>query len=160
MLIPKEADLTKFKNAAMKAAEATWGDKAGKVIAQLKGTKGWPFRDGDKEKPDMDGYKGHYFISAKSKTQPGIVDKRKQAILNVKDDVYAGCYARAELLAYAYDNDFGKGLGFSLLNLQKAGEGDKFGGRRNAEDVFDEIDDGSESPEQYSEEETSDAMGF
>lgn len=151
MLLDKKVDGSKIKDALKKAAQDQWGSNAEKVIKGLMGTKGWPIHDGDREKPDMMGYEGCYYVKASSKSQPGLIDKDKQEILDMRD-LYAGCYARATILAYAYDNEFGKGLGFSLLNLQKISEGAKFTGKKDAADDFDEFEDGSEDSSSYEEE--------
>ncbi len=160
MLFPKNVDLSKpakgsansLKHAAFNAATAMWGPK-----------ENWPknlrmpFRDGD-EKADTMGYAGHIFVTASSKNQPGLVDQSLTPILNEKD-FYAGCYARAEVAAFAYDKMGNKGVGFALMNVQKLRDGEPFSGRKAAEDVFDRVDDGSESEENYKEE-TADELGF
>jgi hypothetical protein len=164
MLFPKNEDGIKaLKRAAMAAAEEKWAGKAESVIAKIKGGKGWPFRDGDKEKPDMKGYAGHYFVNAKAKetNKPGVVDRKREPILD-ESEVYAGCYARASVIAYAYDNDFGKGIGFSLQNVQKLADGEKFSGKKDAESEFDAVDDESDDETNYSktDDEEEDDLGF
>jgi hypothetical protein len=118
---------------AVNAATEKWGPKD-------KWPKGldFPFRDGD-EKPELEGYPRTIYASAKSKQMPGLVGPDRQPILN-EAEFYAGCYARAEITAYAYDTGNNKGVGLGLKNIQKIGEGAKFSGRKNAEDVFDSID--------------------
>jgi hypothetical protein len=152
-----------LQDAAMNAAVEQWGAKADALVAKMKGTDRWPFHDGDKEKPDMKGYPGHFFVTAKAKKDnpPGIVDKNRQAIID-ESEVYAGCYMRATLIAYAYDNDFGKGIGFALQNVQKWKDGEKFSGKKSAEDEFAddaEDDDSSDDEESYSDDDEDDA-GF
>lgn len=162
LLFPKNADLTVVKQAIKNAAIEEWGDKADAMIAKIKqDPKRWPFHDGDKEKPDMVGYPGHYYISASSKAtnQPGLVNRSKKPILDERE-FYAGCYARAELIAYAYDNEFGKGLGFSLQNVQKLREGEPFTGRRSAENAFDDLEELEDEAPKSSDEDDSDSMGF
>jgi hypothetical protein len=147
MLFDKKVDLAKpatnkkgeplsvsMKEAAFNCAVEKWGPQ-----------KDWPknlripFRDGD-EKSDTQGYAGHIFVTASSKKQPGLVDGQRKPILNAAD-FYSGCYARAEVIAFAYDVSGNKGVSFSLQNIQKLRDGDPFGGRRNAEDVFDSVED-------------------
>lgn len=162
MLFPKKEGLGDLLTIAKAAAEEKWGQRAEQVIAKLKGTKNWPFHDGDKEKPDIVGYPGHYFVTAKAKEKnpPGVVDARRKPIIDEKE-FYSGCYARAEVLAYAYDNEFGKGVGFSLLNVQKLKDGEMFTGKKKAEDVFENFDDGSEDSTNYGEgDEATADMGF
>jgi hypothetical protein len=64
-------------------------------------------------------------------------------------DFYAGCFARAEIIAYAYDQAGNKGIGLSLQNVQKLRDGDRLGGRKDAADVFDAVGDASDSEESY-----------
>jgi hypothetical protein len=92
-----------------------------------------PFRKGE-EKEHLDGYgKGCVFFSASSKQAPGVIDRNKGNVLEA--DFYPGCWARASISAFAYDNK-GKGVAFGLHNLQKLGEGANFSGRVAAEEDF------------------------
>lgn len=98
-----------------------------------------PMRKGE-EKAHLDGYgPGCMFASASSKQAPGVVDRNREDIL--EQDFYPGCWARASVTAFAYDNK-GKGVAFGLHNLQKLGEGENFSGRIAAEEDFgDSVDD-------------------
>jgi len=110
-------------------------EKFGKKLKDF--PSGWRkgFRSGD-EKSDMDGYgEGKMFAVASSKKMPGVVNRDKIEI--GEDEFYAGCYARATVSAYAYDN-VGKGVAFGLHNIQKLGEGEDFSGRSNPEEDFDD----------------------
>lgn len=104
--------------------------KGKKIPSNLK----FPMRDGD-EKPDLDGYgDGCMFASASSKMRPGVVDM-DQVEIDDMEDIYAGCWCRATLTVYAYDN-IGKGAAFGLYNLQKLDDDDSFSSRTSAEDDF------------------------
>jgi hypothetical protein len=164
MLFDKKVDLSKpstnakgqalgvsMKEAAANAATEKWGDRS-KWPKNLR----LPFRDGS-ERADTPGYEGMIFISSSSKNQPGLVDQKRQPILNERD-FYAGCYARAQLIAFAYDKAGNKGVSFSLQNVQKLRDGDPFSGRKNAEDVFDAVEDGADDASNYSSD--SNDMGF
>jgi hypothetical protein len=157
MLFTKKTDLNALKKAAHNAAVEKWGKDKTSWPKNLK----MPFRDGN-EKSDLMGYEDTIFVSASSKDQPGLVDQKKQEILSDRD-FYAGCYARAQLLAFAYDKpEFGtKGVSFGLQHVQKVRDGEKFSGRKNASDVFDEVEDGSGDASSYDNEvDGDDAMGF
>lgn len=144
MLFDESTDLKPLKRAALNAAIEKWGEDKTKWPKKLR----LPFRDGG-EKEDMEGYgEGVIFVSASSKTQPGLVDARRERIIN-ESDFYAGCWARAELIAFAYDVSGNKGVSFSLQNLQKIKDDKAFSGRKAAEDVFDVIDDGSDDIDAY-----------
>ena len=100
-----------------------------------------PFRDGNAtEKKDIDGYgPGTVFVTASSTYRPGVIDGQKKEILNPQD-VYGGCYARAEIHPYWYEVKGNKGVTFGLDNVQKIRDGEPFSGRSKAEDVFESID--------------------
>lgn len=130
-------------DAAQNAATEKWGADKAKWPKNLK----MPFRDGS-ERADTPGYDNTIFITSSNKNQPGLVDQSRQPILNEKD-FYAGCYARAELIAFAYDKAGNKGVSFSLQNVQKLRDGEPFSGRKAAEDVFDAVEDGSDDESSY-----------
>lgn len=142
MLFPKKTDLTALKKAAAAAATEKWGAKE-KWPKNLR----LPFRDGN-DKPDTQGYEDCIFVSASNKHRPGLVDNKLQAIID-EEGFYAGCYARAEVIAFAYDTKGNKGVSFSLSNIQKLRDGEPFSGRKAAEDVFESVDDGSDDEAAY-----------
>lgn len=116
-------------------------DKFKKKLAQLPANFKKPFRDGD-EKADLVGFgEGKVFANLSSKMRPGLIFLDRTPILDA-EDFYPGCYARATITAYAYDN-VGKGIAFGLQNLQKIKDGERLDSRTNAEDDFDgeEVDD-------------------
>jgi hypothetical protein len=132
-LFPKNTDISSVKKAAEWAAVEEWGtDKK----SWPKGIK-FPFRDGN-EKQDQSGYKDHIFVSASSKQKVGLIDKNRNPILE-PSEFYAGCYARASMIAFAYDVNGNKGVSFSLQNVQKTHDGIPFSGRKRAEDEFEEF---------------------
>jgi hypothetical protein len=137
MLFPKTTDLKELKRAAFNAAVEKWGTKD-KWPKNLR----LPFRDGN-EKADMEGYKDTTFVSATSKQQPGLVNKAVEEIIS-EAEFYPGCYARATLIAFAYDQKGNKGVSFSLQNVQKIRDGKSFSGRRKASDEFDAVDSGDD----------------
>lgn len=95
-----------------------------------------PVRDG-MEKAHLDGYgQGCKFATASSKQKPGLVDKDLQKLI-AEEDFYAGCWARASIGAFAYNNK-GKGVAFGLFNIQKLADDDSFSGRQDATEDFGE----------------------
>jgi hypothetical protein len=131
-LFAKGTDLSALKAAAGAAAKEKWGDKLPKNLRS-------PFRDqGEKEKDGKlpEGHEaGAIFMNFKALQRPGLVDGNRQAIID-ENDLYAGCYARAQVRAYAYDQKGNCGVAFGLQNLQKMGEGDPLSSRVKAEDAF------------------------
>jgi hypothetical protein len=115
-----------------------------------------PFKDGD-EKKDLMGYEGHIYVHAITQFQPPVVNGH---ILPIIDDtqVYGGCYGKAQVTAYFYNNkEFGKiGIGIGLNMVQITRGGESFGGTGdNPADVFSKVEtdtaDGAENPANYGE---------
>jgi hypothetical protein len=128
--------------ASMQAiADAASKDKFKKAVKDLPGNFKKPIRSGA-EKEHLEGYNvpGCMFATFSSKQRPGIVDRNKQPILT-EEDFYPGCWARATITAYPYDN-VGKGVAFGLQNLQKVADGERLDSRTDAQEDFeDDIDD-------------------
>jgi hypothetical protein len=96
-----------------------------------------PFHKGDEKTyqgygdPDM-----IYFSMANSKRRPQILDVNSNPITPENaEEFYAGCWARASVNPYAFDN-IGKGLAIGLGNIQKLGDDESFEGFTSAEDDF------------------------
>jgi hypothetical protein len=159
-LFPLDADLKELKALAMEVAKAKWPKSLPPNFRS-------PFRKqderekvneetGDKFMPD--GYtRGAVFLNLKSQRQPGIVDQRRQAIIS-PEDFYAGCWARASVTCYAYDQKGNRGVSFGLSNLQKVRDDDPFSGRRKAEDEFGAIE-GADGSDDTSTASTDDIFG-
>lgn len=114
-----------------------------KVVKDLPKNYKTGVRDGD-EKPDLEGYgKGTKFANITTKMRPGVIDAGKNKIGPEEgnaDDLYPGCYCRATVVAYSYDNK-GKGVALGLMNLQKVADGERLDSRTDAgEDFDDDID--------------------
>jgi hypothetical protein len=85
--------------------------------------------------------KGHYVLNASSKNKPGVVDAALQPIIE-PTEFYSGCYGRASLNFFAYNQAGNRGIGCGLNNLQKLADGEPLGGKSRPEDDFsDEADD-------------------
>lgn len=140
-LFPKGADLSALKSAAMEAITKKWGTDKAKWPANMKS----PFRD-QKERAKFDeasgksvlppGHEeGAIFMNLKSAQRPGLVDHNVEDILD-SSQFYAGCYARATINAFAYDQKGNRGVSFGLVNIQKVKDGDPLGNRTRAQDDF------------------------
>lgn len=137
-LFPKGADLSKLEAVAREAIEEKWGPDKAKWPKNMK----TPFRlQDDKEKDGVmpAGHeKGLVFMNLKSKQRPGLVDRKRQPIID-SSEFYAGCYAIASVSCYAYDEAGNRGVAFGLVNLQKTREGEPLSGRPKAETEFQAI---------------------
>lgn len=132
MLFDSQADLTEMKRILKEAAHEKWGTKLPSSLRNA-------FRDGV-EKKELQGYgEGITFATASSKQKPGLVDQAVKPIMD-RGEFYAGCYARATVTAFAYDQQGNKGVSFGLHNIQKVEDGERFDGRTNAEDDFEAVD--------------------
>lgn len=140
ILIPKSDKKTyEALRAAQQAALENGKDSrfGGKIPRNWTDT----IHDGDEE-ADLDRnpeYAGHWFMSVSSKTRPGIVDQNVQPIMD-STELYSGAYARVSINAFPFNTQGNKGVSFGLNHVQKIADGDFLGGRSNAEDEFDEID--------------------
>lgn len=138
LLIPKtdkkavEIIRQEIKAATEKGKSKCWSGKIPKFTHQA-------LRDGDEELEDgrKTGaeYKGHYFINCTSDKRPGVVDSKLQAIID-PEEIYAGCYVRAEVNAYPYSRSGSNGVTWGLNNVMKVKDGERLDGRQAAEDAF------------------------
>jgi len=133
LLLPPDIELKPF----LDCIRAAMLDKFGKLLKLP--SRSNPIKDcGEK---DLAGYEdGWHFINVKTQFQPAVLDQRKQEILDA-DRVFAGCWCRFHLNAYAWDHPVGgKGVSFSLNAVQLVREDARLDGRRPAVDVFDAIE--------------------
>lgn len=116
-------------------ADSVAVEKFKRKLAQLPANFKKPFRDGE-EKMDLLGFgAGKIFCNFSSKMRPGVIGIDRTPILD-PEDFYPGCWARATITCYAYDN-IGKGVAFGLQNLQKLKNDERLDSRTDACDDFD-----------------------
>lgn len=121
-------------DAMMALADSVSVEKFKKKLAALPANFKKPFRDGT-EKEGLTGFgEGKIFANLSSKMRPGIIFLDNTPLTD-SEDFYPGCYARATVTAYAYDN-VGKGVALGLQNLQKIKDGDRLDSRTEASDDF------------------------
>jgi hypothetical protein len=141
LLIPKKdkqtiAALEKIATDAVKSFER-WDEKQQKpMLAKVREL----FKNGDDS--EYDGYAGHIAVNVSNTRKPTVVGPDLQPIMD-REDVYAGCYVRAAVTAFAYDN-IQKGVAFSLQGIQKVKDGEPFGSKFKAEEAFDAVDEEEE----------------
>ena len=134
LVIPKED--TKTLNAIKKAIEnAKELGKTSKFGGKLPANLKTPLRDGDVDRADDENYANAYFLNANCKTQPGLVYKNGQRIID-STDLYSGCYGLASITFYPFNSNGNKGIACGLNNLMKVKDGEPLGGRSRAEDDF------------------------
>lgn len=142
-LFPKDANLDPLKKAAFDACVKKWGaDKTKwpqKNPVTGQGGVRSPFRDQAERGKVSDetqqlvlppGYvAGAIFLNLKSEQKPGVVDENVQDIID-PSKLYSGCWLRATVNAYAYDNKGNAGVAFGLNNIQKMKDDEPIGGNR------------------------------
>ena len=138
LVIPKEdketvgAILSAIQEAYDHGTDVLKGN--GKTVPALEAIH-CPLRDGDVDRADNEAYAGSFFINATSMYAPGVVDANKEFITD-KSQLYSGCYGRASIVFYAYNNRGNKGIACGLRNLQKLEDGEKLGGVSSAIEDF------------------------
>lgn len=156
MLFDKKVDLSEMKAVMKKAAREKWGDSVPKGIQQ-------PFVDGNSK--DLDGYENTIVVGASTKFKPQVCGPNPEDLLTSADEVYAGCYCRAALIAHAWEYTHPKtkkvmkrGVSFRLESVQKLADGESFVSRPDVTDTFDAVDDGSDDLDNF-EDDTDDMFG-
>lgn len=138
VLIPKDeketiAAIQQAIEAGKKSAIVSkWGGKEPKKLDL-------PLRDGDVDKEDDEVYEDHYFVNAKSKTRPGIVNRSKEPITD-EDEMYSGVWAILSVTFYAYEVSGNRGVACGLNNVMKYKDGEMLGGRASADSDFGDLD--------------------
>jgi len=117
----KETDMQWCKDAMRDLKKKHYPDE--KVMSCIK--------DGDK--PNGKGNtpeegKGHWMVRAWTKEAPGIRNAANTSDIIDPTDFYSGCYGRATITQFIYDNIRGIGFSFFLNNLQKQKDGDRLAG--------------------------------
>lgn len=138
-----ESDKKRWK-AMMAALDAESKSAFKKAWKDLPGNFKTGVRDGA-EKANLEGFgEGTKFANITTKMRPGVIDAGKSKIGPEEgnaDDIYPGCYCRATVTVYSYDNK-GKGVALGLMNVQKVADGERLDSRTDAaEDFEDDIDD-------------------
>ena len=142
-LFKKGENLEGLKKTAMDAIVKKWGSDKSKWPTNLR----TPFRDQNermKEGKLPDGYEaGAIFINLRATQRPGLVEINpgNNALEDITDTskFYAGCFAKATVSCYAYDNKGNRGVAFGLSNILKTRDGDNLTGRTNAYDDFADV---------------------
>ena len=140
LLIPKADKDTLAKiNAGIAAAKQQGSDQWNGGGLDLK----LPLRDGDVEKPESPAFQGMYFMNASSKSRPGVVDRALNEIVD-PGQIYSGCFCRASVNFYPYNQNGNAGVGCGLNHLQKLADGSLTSERAGAEEDFSVVEEDDE----------------
>lgn len=140
MLIPKSDTATKADiDMAMKAA-ADNGVKGCWNGARPPVFKNALIYDGDGVRPSGEKFgeecRGHWVITASSKTKPEVVHISNIHSQLLPTDIYSGMYARVTVNFFPYNSNGSKGIGCGLGNVLKVDDGEPLGGRSSAASDF------------------------
>jgi hypothetical protein len=133
-IFPKGTDLTALKAAAAKPLIEKYGPDQAKWPSGLRSpfrkcSERWKNEGGKQVIPAgyEDGDAIFLTLKATEAYRPGVVDASVQDIVEPRD-FYSGCYARASVRAYFYEQKGNRGVSFGLNNVQKLRDGDSLGG--------------------------------
>jgi len=150
ILIPKSENIDAIKALRNKAVTDKWPDETKRpknIHNPIKDGDTDVMNDGSLRKDKYPELAGHWLITAsrsKKTGRPKVVDQAMQEIIE-ESDLYAGCYARMSIHAFAYAPTKDKpqmkyGVSFGLNNVQKLAEGEPLGGMSSKpEDDFEPV---------------------
>lgn len=132
-----------------RVATEKFGANADAILAEL-GKDKKCIRKGDsnldKAGVVRNGFAGQFFIVAKNKIRPVVVDRDKTPLVEADGKPYSGCYMNVTVDIFA-TNKPGQGprVDASLLAVQFVAHGDSFGGSKGSADAFDMLPDEGEA---------------
>jgi hypothetical protein len=144
---PKDGgNIVKCEEAMAAVAKEKWGPKAESVLENMTKTGRKPdvffvrepykSRNGDV----YAGFEGMFFVSAKSKTRPLIIDRDRTPLVPSDGRPYGGCFVNAQIDVWAQDNKYGRALRATLTGVQFVKDGDAFtGGAPASADDFEDL---------------------
>lgn len=98
-----------------------------------------PLYDGDGVKDSGEPFgeecRGHWVVRASSRNRPAVVDREIRPIID-PSGFYSGCYARATVSFYAFNQNGNRGVGCGLNSIQKIADGEPLSGRTTPEEDF------------------------
>ena len=138
ILIPK-SDTVTYQNIINEINKCLQENVASTFKGVMPANPSLPIYDGDGLRQSGEPFgtecKGHWVISAKTNTAPEVVDTNCNPIIS-KNEFYSGCYGRASIRFYAYNQNGNKGIGCGLGNVQKLEDGQPLDGRTTAAEDF------------------------
>lgn len=145
-LLPKNhPQLGEISAAMEEVAREKWGAKADDILAKMKASDKTAIHNGDL-KSEYDGFAGMYYISARNKTRPTVIDRNRAPLAQADGRPYGGCYVNASIELWAQDNKYGKRINASLRGVQFIRDGDAFaGGGAASEDEFEDLSEGADA---------------
>ena len=135
MLFPKDTDLGALKALAMETAKARFGDALEGLVS--------PFKDGNEKAKKYASHVDMIVIEARTDYKPGIVgpDGKTEIVLEdvSPEGFYPGCWARAKVNCFAWENAGRRGVSFGLSNVQKVRDDESFATTYDPAEDFDAV---------------------
>jgi hypothetical protein len=135
---------TTMEAVMQEVANEAWKGKGAQMLASLEASKKC-FRNGDlrvtRAGDPYEGYEGIWYVSAKNKRRPTIVDRDGKTPLTEADGrPYSGSYVVAVIEVYAITDPAKKGVHAALMGVQFSKDGDAFsGGGVASPDEFEDL---------------------
>jgi Protein of unknown function (DUF2815) len=144
-IIAKTDPQIKAINAAIDAeGKAKWADKAVAILKTIRATDKTFLHDGDL-KEQYEGFPGNFFIAARNKSRPLVIDRDKTPLTEKDGKPYSGSFVNIILDIWAQDNQYGKRVNATLKGVQFVKDGDAFSGSAPASaDSFDDLSEGTD----------------
>ena len=145
-IILKTDPQIKTINAAIDAvAKEKWADKAPAYLKVLRASDKTFLHDGDL-KEAYEGFPGNFFIAARNKSRPLVIDRDKTPLAEKDRKPYSGSFLNVILDIWPQDNQFGRRINATLKGVQFVKDGDAFSGSAPASpDSFDDLSEGAET---------------
>lgn len=138
LLIPK-SDVDTYQRITAEINKCLQENVASTFKGVMPANPNLPLYDGDGLRQSGETFgpecRGHWVISAKSNSAPEVVDANCNPIIS-RSEFYSGCYGRASIRFYAYNQNGNKGIGCGLGNVQKLEDGQPLDGRTTAAEDF------------------------
>lgn len=128
----------------LKVATEKFGKNAQAILSELSSDKKC-LRKGDANRDKAgevrNGYEGNFYITARNKTRPLVIDRDKSPLTEADGKPYGGCYVNVTIDIYAHDKPgLGKRIDATLLAVQFVSDGDSFGGSKGSVDDFEALE--------------------
>jgi hypothetical protein len=122
-LIEKGSDTEKqIFDEIRRCAKNAFGDKAKSVVEKQDASQRQLLKDGDEKTDDSgdvaNGYAGHVYLKATSKTAPLVIDRSRQKVTEDQNLIYGGCIVNAQIDIWSQKNKFGNFINCKLLAVQ------------------------------------------
>ena len=141
ILAKNDPQVKKINEIIEQVAKEKWNDKAPGILKNARATDKVMLNDGDL-KEQYEGFPGNFFVTARNKSRPLVIDRDKSPLTEADGRPYSGSYVNVILDVWAQDNSWGKRVNATLKGVQFSKDGEAFSGSAPASiDSFDDVSD-------------------